>query len=79
MPKTVYSPGYIALIQRIRARRLELGLTQADAAAKAGRDRLWWQRMEGGTRRADFLETVDTLRVLGIKLSEAVRIIEGKP
>lgn len=81
MPKkTIHNAAYAALIDRMRQRRIRLGLTQAQVAARAGgRDRLWWQRIENKQRRADFLETVDVLRVLGIKLSEAVRIIEGKP
>jgi transcriptional regulator with XRE-family HTH domain len=78
MPKTIHTAAYVALIGRLKRRRLDLKLTQTDVAAKVGKDRLWLQRIESCQRRADFLETVDLLRVLGIKLSEAVRIIEGK-
>jgi transcriptional regulator with XRE-family HTH domain len=79
MPKTIHTAAYVALIGRLKRRRLDLKLTQSDVAAKVGKDRLWLQRIESCQRRADFLETVDLLHVLGIKLSEAVRIIEGKP
>jgi transcriptional regulator with XRE-family HTH domain len=78
MPKTIHSKGYIALIRRIRDRRIELGLTQSDLASRVGQHRSWIQRSEVGERRLDFLETVDLLRALRIKLDEAARIVMEK-
>lgn len=79
MPKTIHTAAYRELIKRMRSRREELGLSQSHVAAKVGRDRSWLQRIEVCERRADFLETVDLLQVLGIDLTEAVAIVQKKP
>ncbi len=79
MPKSIHTAAYRALIKLMRGRREELGLSQSQVAAKVGRDRSWLQRIEVCERRADFLETLDLLRVLGIDLAEAVAIVQKKP
>jgi hypothetical protein len=76
MPKTTHTASYAALIDRLRSRRHELHLTQSQVAAKVGRDRFWMHRIESCKRRADFLETLDLLRALRIKIDEAVRIVQ---
>lgn len=77
--KSIHDPAYQALVQRLRERRLELGLTQSQAATRLGRRKSWLSKVEQCERRLDFLETMDLLRVLKIEPDEAVRIVEGKP
>lgn len=49
--------------ERIRARRLALGLTQAEAAERADMAQGYWSRLEGGTR-PDRGQTEPTLTTL---------------
>ncbi len=76
--KTIYAKTYRALIRRLRERRIELGLTQLDVAAKMGHGRTWLQKIETAERRLDFLQTIDLLRVLKIEVDDAVRLVEEK-
>jgi transcriptional regulator with XRE-family HTH domain len=76
--KSIYSPAYRRLIQRLRARRLELEMTQAQLAAKVGKDRAWVQRVLACETRTDFLQTVDLLKALKIDIHEAVRLVQGE-
>lgn len=73
--KTIYADGYRALLKRLRARRVELGLTQQQLAAKVGRSRTWLQKAEAAERRLDFLQTVDLLRALDMKLDEVADLV----
>jgi transcriptional regulator with XRE-family HTH domain len=76
--RIIYSKPYLALVRRMRARRLELGLSQAQLAAKVGRTGTWLQKCENLRRRIDFVETVDLLRALDIDLDDAVRFVIEK-
>ena len=76
--KTIYADSYRALLKRMRARRVELGLTQRQLAAKVGRSRTWLQKAEAAERRLDFLQTVDLLRALGMKLDEVADLVTKK-
>jgi transcriptional regulator with XRE-family HTH domain len=81
MPKkTIHSAAYRRLTRLLRDRRVELGMTQSQVAAKLGRSRSWLQKVEGAKpdRRLDFLQTVDLLRVLKIELDEAERLVMEK-
>lgn len=75
MSKTVHTKGYIALTRRIRARRLELGLTQQQLATRVGKSRTFIQKAENRDRKMDFLEAVDLLRALKIDLDDAARLV----
>ena len=76
--KTIYAHGYRELIKRLRARRVELGLTQAQLAARVGRGRTWLQKVEAAERRLDFLQTVDLLRALDMKVDEVADLVTEK-
>ena len=77
MPKkTIYSPAYRRLIQRLRERRQEVGMTQGELADRLGRSRAWVQRIEACETRADFLQTVDLHKALKIDIHEAVRLVQ---
>ena len=77
MPKG-YSKGYRRLLKLIRGRRMELGLSQDQLAARIGQSLPWVQRAEAGKYRMHVLETVDLLRALKIDLEEAMRFIQGR-
>lgn len=52
---------------KIRARRLELGLTQAGAAARADMLRSHWAKIESGTRDDPSLSTAE-------RIAEALKV-----
>ena len=79
MPKkTIHSAPYRRLVRRLRDRRLELGYTQAQLAARISVTRSVIQKVENLERRLDVIETFDVLAALQISVDEAVRIVEGK-
>ena len=78
MPKA-YTKNYRRLLKHIRSRRVALGLSEDQVAARVGQSLLWIQRVEAGKHRMDFLEAVDLLRALDIDLEDAARIIQDKP
>lgn len=75
MKKSIFHPSYVAMIERLRKRRLELGLTQEDVAKKLGVPHTWVSKVETCERRLDFLETVDLCRLYRIKLSDLARCV----
>lgn len=75
MTKTIHHPAYVAMIQRLRERRIELGLTQRQVASKLGVPRTWVNKVEAYERRLDFIETVDLCRLYRIKLSDLARCV----
>jgi len=61
MPKPRKSPfddGYIAIIERLVARRRELGMTQEQLASAYGEDQSFISRVERRQRRIDVWEFV---------------------
>lgn len=79
MPKkTIHTAAYRRLVRRLRDRRLELGYTQAQLAAKLSVTRSVIQKVENLERRMDVIETFDVLTALQLSVDEAVRIVEGK-
>lgn len=75
MTKTIHHPAYVAMIQRLRERRIELGLTQRQVASKLGVPRTWVNKVEAYERRLDFIETVDLCRLYRIKLGDLARCV----
>lgn len=73
MTKTIHHPAYVAMIQRLRARRIELGMSQDDVAKKLKVSRTWVIKVEQRERRLDFIETVDLCRLYRIKLGDLAR------
>jgi transcriptional regulator with XRE-family HTH domain len=71
--KTIHHPAYVAMIQRLRERRIELGMSQDDVAKKLKVSRTWVIKVEQRERRLDFIETVDLCRLYRIKLGDLAR------
>lgn len=78
MTKTIHHPAYVAMIERLRKRRLELGLTQEDVASNLKVHRTWLCKVETLERRLDVIETCDLCRIYRIDPSSLVRIIEKR-
>lgn len=84
MPKPRKSPfeqGYILVIDRLVARRRELGLNQAEVGVRYGEDQSFVSRVERRQRRIDVWEYVRFCRVLeidpGAMLNETLAMAPG--
>lgn len=60
---SIHSPQYVQFLRRLKAARLEAGLTQADAAKAVGKPQSFVSKCESGERRVDIIELDDLARV----------------
>lgn len=72
--KTIYSAGYRQLVQRLRARREEIGLTQAALSLELGWPQQRLSAVETGARRLDIMEYLHLTARLGLAPDVAIRI-----
>ncbi|WP_027080410.1 helix-turn-helix domain-containing protein [Luteimonas mephitis] len=72
--KTIYSVEYRRLVQQLRARREELGLTQAALSAALGWPQQRLSAIEAGARRLDVLEFLHLTARLGLTPEVAIRV-----
>lgn len=77
--RRITSPGfrdqrYKEVIERLRLRRQELGLSQQALAERLGLHKQFMSRVELGERRLDFVEFVDLVRALEL---DAGKVVEG--
>jgi transcriptional regulator with XRE-family HTH domain len=56
MPKSVFSGAHRHLVEVLADARKKAGLTQAELAAKVGKDQSYISIIEGSQRRVDVLE-----------------------
>jgi transcriptional regulator with XRE-family HTH domain len=56
---SVHSPRYQQFLARLKAARLEAGLTQEQVAKKLGKPQSFISKCESGERRVDAVEFVD--------------------
>lgn len=56
MPKTIFTGENKTVVDALREARLAAGLTQADLAAKLGKDQSHISLIEGSQRRLDIVE-----------------------
>lgn len=68
-------PRYRELIEALKVRRLELGLTQKAVAERLGVHFQFVSRAELGERRLDVVEFVDYVRALDLEPSEVIASI----
>ena len=66
--KALHSRRYASFVERLRAARIEAGLTQVEAARRLRRSQSWISKCELGERRVDFVELEDFARVYGLAL-----------
>lgn len=72
--KTIYSAGYRQLVQRLRALREEMDLTQSALSLELGWPQQRLSAIEAGARRLDVMEFLHLTSCLGLSPEEAIRI-----
>lgn len=75
MAKGLHDERYRRLMERLVARRKELGLTQQALADKVGLHQQNVSRFETGERRLDAVEFVDVAMALDLDPSELLRSV----
>ncbi len=73
-----HSDEYVHFIAELRDLREELGITQAQVAARLSIDRTLVTKSEGGVRRLDVIELRSWLTALGMDLPTFVTRLEGR-
>jgi transcriptional regulator with XRE-family HTH domain len=71
--KGLHDERYRRLIERLVARRKQLGLTQQALADKVGFHQQNVSRFETGERRLDTVEFVDVASALGLDAADLIR------
>lgn len=71
--KSLFADPYIEIIQRLIARRKELGMTQWDLAEAYGEDQSFISRIERMQRRLDVLEFTVFCRILQVDPGDFLR------
>lgn len=74
--KSAFEEPYIAIVDRLVARRHELKITQADLAALYGEDQSFISRIERRQRRIDVYEFVRLCKALTLDPTIALRDID---
>lgn len=65
--KSTFDPGYLAIIDRLIERRLEIGMSQTTLAELYGEDQPFVSRVERRQRRIDVWEFVRWCQALGVR------------
>lgn len=71
--KSAFEAPYIEIIDRLIARRRELGMSQADLAVAYGEDQPFISRIERRQRRLDVWEFVRFCRALDVEPGNILR------
>lgn len=72
--KTIYSAEYRRLVQRLRARREEMGMTQTALSLDLGWPQQRLSAIEAGARRLDVMEFLHLTSRLGFSAQAAISI-----
>ncbi len=70
--KSAFEQGYVEIIQRLIARRIELGLNQSEVGHRYGEDQSFISRVERRQRRIDVWEFVRFCRALQLDPGETL-------
>jgi len=73
LEKTVWSKGNEALVELIKNKRKEAGLTQTQVAKAFGQRQTWLSHLESGERRIDVVEFVRLSEVIGFSAVDELR------
>ncbi|UTA55600.1 helix-turn-helix domain-containing protein [Lysobacter soli] len=74
--KTIYRLDYRRLVERLRDRRIALGLSQTELARALGWPQQRISAVEAGARRLDVIEFFQLSASLGLTPQRAVRLLE---
>lgn len=77
--KTIYRDDYRKLVERLRDRREELGLSQSEVARTLGWPQQRMSAVEAGARRLDVIEFFQLTSALGLSASRAVKLVSPVP
>lgn len=78
MPKTVFSDAHVRFVEVLAAARRQAKVTQAELAARLGKDQSFISIIEGGQRRVDVIEFCAICRALGIEPEALFRTVVAK-
>ena len=73
MTRSVFSPAYARLRERLVAARHERGFTQAQLADALSRPQSFVSKYETGERRLDFVEVLEIAGILQLDIDRLVR------
>lgn len=71
--KSAFDEGYVAIIERLIDRRLEIQMTQTELGAAYGEDQSFISRVERRQRRIDVWEYVRLCKALGLDAGETLK------
>ena len=74
--KTIYDKRYLLFVDKVKARRKELGWGQADVARRLHVPRTWVGKVERRERRVDLVEAWDMCKAYGIPFSDLEAILD---
>ncbi|MBX7165945.1 MAG: helix-turn-helix domain-containing protein [Pirellulales bacterium] len=78
MRKTTFTREYTVLLESLRQRREQAGLTQAQLAKRLGEQQSFVSKCERGERRLDVVQLRVFCRALGMSLAEFVAEYEAR-
>lgn len=73
--KTIYRDDYRKLVERLRGRREELGLSQSEVARTLGWPQQRVSAVEAGARRLDVIEFFQLTSALSLTASRALKLV----
>jgi transcriptional regulator with XRE-family HTH domain len=71
--KSIYDQEYRSIIERLTAKRRELGITQTELSTKLGQPQPYISKIETYVRRLDIIETMRICEALGIDVVELIK------
>ncbi len=66
----IHTPEYKQFLERLKAARKRVGLTQADVAQRLGKPQSYVSKCESGERRVDAIELVAFARLYGVAVED---------
>lgn len=75
MQKTIYSDEYAKLLQWLKARRIEKGLTMRELAQLLDVHHSWIGRIELGERRLDVIEYTHYCKALELNPTDGLNLL----
>ncbi|KRA54146.1 hypothetical protein ASD77_05840 [Pseudoxanthomonas sp. Root65] len=73
--KTIYREEYRRLVESLRGRREELGLSQGELARQLGWPQQRISAVEAGARRLDVIEFFELTSALGFSPARAMKLV----
>lgn len=73
MKKSIHTKEYAVFVERLKAARLEAGLTQTQVAKKIGRPQSHISNVESGQQRVDVVELKRFAKVYGKNINDFLK------